>query len=48
MKPIKITDTKPNHDPNRVGDLAEHYAITWLWDNGYHLQRHDTTSTLLD
>ena len=37
MKPIKITDTKPKHDPNRVGDLAEHYAITWLWDNGYHV-----------
>ena len=25
------------HEPNRVGDLAEHYAITWLWDNGYHV-----------
>ena len=25
------------HDPSRVGDLAEHYAITWLWDNGYHV-----------
>ena len=37
MKPIKITDRKPKHDPNRIGDLAEHYAITWLWDNGYHV-----------
>ena len=27
------------HDPNRVGDLAEHYAVTWLWDNGYHVFR---------
>ena len=25
------------HDPSRIGDLAEHYAITWLWDNGYHV-----------
>ncbi len=25
------------HDPNRVGDLAEHYAITWLWDEGYQV-----------
>jgi Holliday junction resolvase-like predicted endonuclease len=28
---------KPNHDPSRIGDLAEHYAITWLWDLGYHV-----------
>jgi len=25
------------HDPNRIGDLAEHYAITWLWDKGYQV-----------
>ena len=24
-------------DPNRTGDLAEHYAITWLWDNDYQV-----------
>ena len=24
-------------DPSRVGDLAEHYAITWLWDNGFQV-----------
>ena len=28
---------KPKHEPNRVGDMAEHYAITWLWDKGYHV-----------
>ena len=22
-------------DPSIVGDIAEYYAITWLWDNGY-------------
>ena len=24
---------------NRVGDMAEHYATTWLWDNGYEVFR---------
>ena len=28
---------KIKHDPSRIGDLAEHYAITWLWDSGYHV-----------
>ena len=28
---------KPKHDSSRIGDLAEHYAVTWLWDNGYHV-----------
>jgi len=22
---------------SRNGDIAEHYAITWLWDNGYEV-----------
>ena len=37
MKPVKITNNKPKHEPNRIGDMAEHYAITWLWDNGDHV-----------
>ena len=28
---------KQKHEPNKVGDMAEHYAITWLWDKGYHV-----------
>jgi Holliday junction resolvase len=24
-------------DVNRIGDIAEHYAITYLWDNGYEV-----------
>ncbi|MEK9695776.1 MAG: group I intron-associated PD-(D/E)XK endonuclease [Candidatus Poseidoniales archaeon] len=24
---------------NRLGDLAEHYAITWLWDQGFEVFR---------
>ena len=29
--------SKPPTDPNRIGDIAEHYAITYLWDSGYHV-----------
>lgn len=28
---------KPIHGESRKGDIAEHYAITWLWDNGYEV-----------
>ena len=24
-------------NPNRKGDLAEYYAVTWLWDQGYEV-----------
>ena len=24
-------------EDNRKGDLAEFYAVTWLWDNGYEV-----------
>jgi len=24
-------------DSNRKGDLAEYYAVTWLWDEGYEV-----------
>lgn len=23
--------------PNRAGDFAEYYAVTWLWDQGYEV-----------
>ena len=27
-----------NHsEDNRKGDMAEYYAVTWLWDNGYEV-----------
>jgi|TARA_B100000029_G_C17232270_1_gene835810 Holliday junction resolvase-like predicted endonuclease len=26
-------------DPSRIGDMAEHYAITFLWDQGYQVFR---------
>jgi Holliday junction resolvase-like predicted endonuclease len=28
---------KKRTDPNRIGDMAEYYAVTWLWDNGYNV-----------
>jgi Holliday junction resolvase-like predicted endonuclease len=28
---------KKKHHQARTGDIAEHYAITWLWDNGYEV-----------
>tara|TARA_R110000824_G_scaffold127118_4_gene287083 strand:- start:1261 stop:1584 length:324 start_codon:yes stop_codon:yes gene_type:complete len=31
MKSIK------EQSASRKGDLAEHYAVTWLWDNGYEV-----------
>tara|TARA_R100001443_G_scaffold3064_6_gene9869 strand:- start:6 stop:293 length:288 start_codon:yes stop_codon:yes gene_type:complete len=30
--------THINHtQDNRKGDMAEFYAVTWLWDNGYEV-----------
>ena len=28
---------KHTNDLSRKGDLAEYYAVTWLWDNGYEV-----------
>jgi Holliday junction resolvase-like predicted endonuclease len=28
---------EPITDPNRLGDIAEFYATTWLWDEGYEV-----------
>ena len=28
---------KKPHSTNRKGDMAEYYAVTWLWDNGYEV-----------
>ena len=25
------------HSKNRKGDIAEYYAVTWLWDHGYEV-----------
>ena len=31
--------SEPPTDPNRIGDIAEHYAITYLWDSGYNVYK---------
>jgi Holliday junction resolvase-like predicted endonuclease len=31
---VKHTNEKST---NRKGDMAEYYAVTWLWDNGYEV-----------
>ena len=31
-----VKHIKPN-DSSRKGDLAEYYAVTWLWDHGYEV-----------
>ena len=28
---------KTEHGSSRLGDIAEHYAITYLWDKGYNV-----------
>jgi Holliday junction resolvase-like predicted endonuclease len=28
---------KPITDSNRLGDIAEHYVVTWLWEQGYEV-----------
>ena len=33
---MNMKHIKPN-DSSRKGDLAEFYAVTWLWDNGYEV-----------
>ena len=38
---------KPN-DSSRKGDLAEYYAVTWLWDNGYEVFRNAGCTGLAD
>lgn len=27
----------PITDSSRLGDIAEHYVVTWLWDEGYEV-----------
>jgi Holliday junction resolvase-like predicted endonuclease len=36
------------HSTNRKGDLAEYYAVTWLWDNGYEVFKNCGCDGLID
>ena len=42
MATAKITD------PNRLGDIAEHYVVTWLWDEGYEVFTNAGCTGLVD
>ena len=42
MKHIKLTED------NRKGDMAEFYAVTWLWDNGYEVFKNCGCTGLVD
>jgi Holliday junction resolvase-like predicted endonuclease len=35
-------------DPNRLGDIAEHYVVTWLWDEGYEVFTNAGCTGLVD
>lgn len=35
-------------DPNLKGDLAEHYAITWLWDEGFQVFKNAGCTGMVD
>lgn len=41
MKPTK-------HCDSRKGDMAEFYAVTWLWDNGYEVFKNCGCTGLAD
>ncbi len=34
---MKHTEKQIEHNVSRKGDLAEYYAVTWLWDQGYEV-----------
>jgi Holliday junction resolvase-like predicted endonuclease len=42
MATAKVTD------PNRLGDIAEHYVVTWLWDEGYEVFTNAGCTGLVD
>jgi|TARA_R110002072_G_scaffold32512_2_gene99148 Holliday junction resolvase-like predicted endonuclease len=37
MHQLDLMNNKMKHSSSRKGDLAEYYAVTWLWDQGYEV-----------
>lgn len=33
---------------SRAGDFAEHYAVTWLWDNGFEVYKNSGSTGPVD
>lgn len=46
LKYMNITEV--SHSPSRMGDISEHYAITWLWDRGYEVFKNCGCSGMAD
>ncbi len=46
---MEETGQKPiDASSNRKGDLAEYYAVTWLWDQGYEVFKNAGCSGPID
>lgn len=46
---LAATGQKPTEaDSSRKGDLAEYYAVTWLWDEGYEVFKNAGCSGPID
>jgi len=46
---LEETGRKPiDASNNRKGDLAEYYAVTWLWDQGYEVFKNAGCSGPID
>jgi len=39
---------RTKHCDSRKGDMAEYYAVTWLWDNGYEVFKNCGCTGLAD
>ena len=39
---------RTRHCDSRKGDMAEFYAVTWLWDNGYEVFKNCGCTGLAD
>ena len=45
-KHTKLNDSEMS--PKRKGDFAEHYVITWLWDQGYEVFKNSGSDGIVD
>ncbi len=43
-----IRETALRYSQSRKGDLAEYYAVTWLWDNGYEVFKNASSCGPID
>ena len=43
-----IRETALRDSQSRKGDLAEYYAVTWLWDNGYEVFKNASSCGPID